>query len=140
MAMRAAFLMATFLAYAPQVQAAPSCHCSRDVHRLSAQDERAQTARLNREYLAAATARPVVREARKPTAYQSELDQYRALRDGYDRRLRDYYRAVPPPQATARMQPPPAAAASVPGNEIGFQDRNRLDPWHGYNSGPANGY
>jgi hypothetical protein len=62
------------------------------------------------------------------------------LRDGYDRRLRDYTRAVPPPQATARMQPPPAAA--VPGNEIGLQDRNRLDPWHGYNphDGPNNGY
>jgi hypothetical protein len=148
MAMRADFpalLMAlAFMALAPQVQAA-ACHCKarthtsdRSLHRPSTEEEHAQTARLNREYLAAV--RSAMRETPKTTAYQSELDQYRQLREGYDRRLRDYYRAVPPRGQSFAQTPPPPVPAHA--DERYGQEAARLDPWHGYNSrgGLANGY
>ena len=139
--MRAAFPLVAlaFLATAPHAQAA-ACHCkprthTSDRYRPSTDEERAETARLNRNYLAAA--RPAMREPPKTTAYQAELDQYRQLREGYDRRLRDYYRAVPPRGQSFAQGPVPART-----NDTSDQDAARLDPWHGYNSrgGLSNGY
>ena len=141
--MRAAFplMILAFMALAPPVQAAV-CHCKLRTHasprQPSTQEERAQTARLNRDYLAAA--RPAMREPPKTTAYQSELDQYRQLREGYDRRLRDYYRAVPPRGQTFAQTPRPPVQTR-PDEHYG-QEAARLDPWHGYNprGGLASGY
>jgi hypothetical protein len=77
----------------------------------------------------------------------SRLEQYLELRRAYDRQLRAYYRAFPPPARTYAQAPPPAPLAPTPRayarpDETYGQDTARLDPWHGYNprSGLANGY
>jgi len=100
-----------------------------NLHRPSTPKERAETSRLNREYLEAA--RMAARSATAPAApdaaqlaYQQQLKNYRALTDSYERRMRDYNRLH--------------AQAEVA--ERNWQDAARLDPYRGYNSGPGNGY
>jgi len=166
MAMRTAFPLAAlaFMIFAPQIQAA-DCHCKlrtshashQYLHRPSIDEERAETARLNREFLSAARApapaiAPVTRQAQQtqpaPPPQGSQLQQYQELRGAYDRQLRAYYRAFPPPARTNAQAPPPALLAApaplgyVRPDETYGQDAARLDPWHGYNprSGLANGY
>ena len=125
-----------------------------DLHRPSADAERAETARLNREFLSAARATapaiaPVKREAQQaqpaPPPQGSQLQQYLELRRAYDRQLWAYYRAFPLPAQTHAHATPPLAPAPLPyarPDEIYGQDTARLDPWHGYNpnGGLANGY
>jgi hypothetical protein len=160
MAMRTAFPLAAlaFMIFAPQVQAA-DCHCKlrtshashRYLHRPSTDEERAETARLNREFLSAARApapaiAPVMRQAQQaqpaPPPQGSPLEQYLELRRAYDRQLWAYYRAFPPPARTYAQAPPPAPLTHARPDETYGQDAARLDPWHGYNprSGLANGY
>jgi hypothetical protein len=157
--MRTAFpvLLAVFMIFAPQIQAA-ACHCKtseairRYRHRLSPDEERAETARLNREYRSAARATapiaapaPPTREAQQiqPAPQGSQLEQYLELRRAYDHQLWAYYRAFPV-QTHAQAAPPapvPLPAHARPDETYG-QDAGRLDPWHGYNprGGLANGY
>jgi hypothetical protein len=136
---------------------------SRDwyLHRPSTTAEREETAQLNRQFHTAANApvpvAPPMREARiapPPPPYGSQMDQYRDLRDAYDRQLRAYYRAFPSrdSERQASAQPPaPYYAPDYrpapyygpgPGYETTTQDAGRLDPWRGYNpyDGPGNGY
>lgn len=113
------------------------CNCgtayrtSRDwqLHRPSTPKERAETGRLNREYLEAS--RMAARAGASPPApdpaqlaYQQQMKNYRALTDSYERRMRDYNRLH--------------AQAEVA--ERNWQDAARLDPYRGYNSAPGNGY
>ena len=100
-----------------------------NLHRPSTPKERAETSRLNREYLEASrmaarvSARPPAPDAAQ-LAYQQQMKNYRALTDSYERRMRDYRRLH--------------AQADVA--ERNWQDAARLDPYRGYNSGPGNGY
>ncbi len=157
--MRTAFsvLLAAFMTFAPQIQAA-ACHCKtthvsgRYQHRLSPDEERAETARLNREYRSAARATapiaapaPPTREAQQmqPAPQGSQLEQYLELRRAYDRQLWAYYRAFPvQAHAQAAASAPVPLPAHVRPDETYSQDTARLDPWHGYNprGGLANGY
>jgi hypothetical protein len=145
-----------FMTLGSQAQAAARCHCARTarhLHQPSTPAERAETARLNREFLAASRGRAEVSAQRRaanvlaaPPSYRSQLEHYRELRETYERQLRAYYQAYPPSNrhadAHARPLPPPAPNARVLEDEARRQDASRLDPWHGYNShdGPANGY
>lgn len=82
-----------------------------------------------------------------------ETCQYRDWLNRYAAWYRDfgryYYGAPPRPAATARPMPPPAIygenrpAPGAPVQAYGRaeSERDRLDPWHGYNShSPDNGY
>ena len=89
-------------------------------------EERAQTSRLNRDYLESARAAARVNApAPKPDAaqlaYQEQLKNYRILSESYERRMADYNRLH---------------AQSVSAE----QDTARADPWHGYNARGVNGY
>lgn len=98
-------------------------------HRPSTPAERAETSRLNREYLAAARATPLPppESGGAEQAYQEQLKNYRALTQSYERRMRDYNRLH--------------AQADLPqAEEPRWQDAARLDPWRGYNSHGGNGY
>ena len=100
-----------------------------NLHRPSTPKERAETSRLNREYLEASrmaarvSALPPAPDAAQ-LAYQQQMKNYRALTDSYERRMRDYNRLH--------------AQAEVA--ERNWQDAARLAPYRGYNSGPGNGY
>jgi len=128
--------------------------------RLKELDEQAETARLNREFnnapspRAASAPPPVAASAPVPTTpsplgtgprqaenippaqYSSALEEYRALREAYDRQLRAYYRAFPA-QASARS---PVSAPTQA--ELAGQNAARADAWHGFNghNGLGNGY
>ena len=120
----------------------------RYLHRPATPEEQAETARLNRDFNhgsqqnaplpakpdQAPPAPPRQAENPPPASYQSQLEEYRALREAYDRQLRAYYRAFPP-QNYARTAAP--AMDERPG-----QDAARADAWHGYNGhdGLSNGY
>jgi hypothetical protein len=117
--------------------------------RLKELDEQAETARLNREFNNAPPPLPpsAPRQAATlpppaaPAQYRSALEEYRALREAYDRQLRAYYRAFPA-QASVNVPPPQTATnASLPA-EHAAQDAARADVWHGYNrhDGLGNGY
>ncbi|HSS12786.1 MAG TPA: hypothetical protein VLL04_02760 [Rhizomicrobium sp.] len=98
------------------------------LHRPSTQRERAETGRLNREFLAASRAAPLpAPPAPDPAqfAYQQQMKNYRALTDSYERRMRDY----------ARLH-----ANVPPAEETRLQDSARLDPYRGYNARGGNGY
>jgi hypothetical protein len=82
-----------------------------------------------------------------------EACQYRDWLNRYAAWYRDfgryYYGASPRPAAPARPMPPPAVygenrpapIAPVPSYGRAESERDRLDPWHGYNSrSPDNGY
>jgi hypothetical protein len=100
------------------------------LHRPSTQTERAETGRLNREYLATARASaPPLPTPPDPAqiAYQQRLKNYRILTESYERRMRDY----------ARLH---GQAYVPPNEEIRLQDSARLDPYRGYNSQAPNGY
>ncbi|HYS45246.1 MAG TPA: hypothetical protein VEM35_02335 [Rhizomicrobium sp.] len=128
---------------------AADCHCkaARRLDRPSTPQELAETARLNREYLTTTRPPPAAptpplagQQADAPPApYGSQLEQYRALREAYDRQLRAYYRAFPP---SAYARPPAPLAYAPPRDESYGQDAARQAPWHGYNrhDGPTNGY
>jgi hypothetical protein len=107
----------------------PGCDCAtsyRTAHRYegSSSRERAETSRLNRQFLesarAAARASAPAPDAAQRT-YQEQLKNYRVLSDSYERRMRDYSRL----HAQA---------------DAGWQDAARADPWHGYNPRGVNGY
>lgn len=133
----AGILGAALLATPDRSWARPACGCEAAddgyLHRPSTPRERAETARLNREFLAAANAgvsqesKPAGREAGdaqyRQSQYQQDVEQYRAEMQSYDRQLNDYRKGL------ARSR----AAAATP-------DRHELDPWYGYNNGPQNGY
>jgi len=99
-----------------------------DLHRPSTPAERAETGRLNRDYLAAARAAPLPPPAPDAAqlAYQEQLKNYRALTASYERRMRDYRRLHPADQAYLPPSRDPHA-----------QDAARLDSAQG---GPGNGY
>ena len=83
-----------------------------------------------------------------------EVCQYRDWLNRYAAWYRDfgryYYGAPEPPGASRHPAPPPAASsenrpapppAYRPDQSERARDRDRLDPWHGYNShSPSNGY
>jgi hypothetical protein len=102
------------------------------LHRPSTQTERAETGRLNREYLA--SSQVAARASAPPPgpdpaqlAYQQQMKNYRILTESYERRMRDY----------ARLH---AQAYVPPTEETRLQDSARLDPYHGYNAQGGNGY
>ncbi|HET7084648.1 MAG TPA: hypothetical protein VFI23_07760 [Rhizomicrobium sp.] len=128
--------------------------CLAQTHQARARDleEQAETARLNREFNhgvqpaagAPALALPTLpRQAENtaPPVYRSQLEEYQALRETYDRQLRAYYGAFPA-QATGPTIGQATPLASSPAAEIAGQDAARADPWRGYNhhNGLSNGY
>ncbi len=177
-------VLAALAGTAPAAQAAPAapaskdaCHCApkakavrhprrraattaRGLHRPSTAAERAETRRLNREFLARAQKRGAASQAmaamapappaqmrQDQTPYRDELHRYRDDLRAYDRQMRAYYEkyppgygaAPPPPPRTDRAgrEPPPAYALE---DETARQDAARLAPWHGYNNRRGNGY
>jgi len=99
------------------------------LHRPSTPNERAETGRLNREFLDAS--RAAARASAPPPApdsaqlaYQQQMRNYRALTESYERRMHDYNQLH--------------AQADVA--QRNWQDAARADPWHGYNSRGDNGY
>jgi hypothetical protein len=79
------------------------------LHRPATPQERAETGRLNREYLAASRAAPLPPPPGPDPAqlaYQERMKNYRALTQSYERRMRDYNRlhaqaSVPPADQSA---------------------------------------
>ena len=79
-----------------------------------------------------------------------EACQYRDWLNRYAAWYRDfgrYYYGAPPAQARSAPSPVygqnrPAPAMPMQATRPGQSERDRLDPWHGYNAhnGPANGY
>ena len=114
-----------------------SCNCGTsyrtqrewELHRPSTPKERAETGRLNREFLEAsraaarASAPPPAPDAAQ-LAYQRQMKNYRALTESYERRMREYNQLH--------------AQADVA--ERNWQDAARADAWHGYNARGNNGY
>ena len=114
-----------------------SCNCGttarterqryRDLHRPSTPKERAETGRLNREFLeasrAAARASAPAPDAAQ-LAYEKQMKNYRILTESYERRMRAYNQLH-------------AQAESAGQN---WQDAARADAWHGYNARGDNGY
>jgi len=101
-----------------------------NLHRPSTPRERAETGRLNREFLEAS--RAAARASAPPPgpdpaqlAYQQQMKNYRALTESYERRMRDYNQLH---------------AALPPTEERRWQDAARADPWHGYTPRGDNGY
>ena len=99
------------------------------LHRPATPQERAETGRLNREFLEAS--RAAARASAPPAApdpaelaYQQQMKNYRALTESYERRMRDYNRLH----------------AQADAAERNWQDAARADPWSGYNSRGNNGY
>jgi hypothetical protein len=92
----------------------------RELQRPSTLRERAETSRLNREFLesaraaARANAPPPVPDAAQ-LAYEAQMKNYRALTESYERRMRAY-------------------------NELHARGEARADPWHGYSRSGDNGY
>jgi len=91
------------------------------LHRPSTPQERAETGRLNREFLE--SSRATARASAPPPApdpaqlaYQQQMKNYRALTESYERRMRDYNRLH----------------AQADAAERNWQDAARADPWHGY--------
>ena len=111
-----------------------SCNCGTsyrtqqewELHRPSTPQERAETGRLNREFLEAsraaarASAPPPAPDAAQ-LAYEQQMKNYRALTESYERRMRAYN------QLHAQA-------------EQNWQDAARADAWHGYNARGNNGY
>ena len=100
-----------------------------ELHRPSTPKERAETGRLNREFLEAS--RTAARASAPPPppdpaqlAYEKQMKNYRALTESYERRMRQYNQLHA--QAEAASQD--------------WQDAARADPWRGYNARGNNGY
>ena len=100
-----------------------------NLHRPSTPKERAETGRLNREFLEAS--RAAARASAPPPApdpaqlaYQQQMKNYRILTESYERRMRDYNQLH--------------AQADVA--QRNWQDAARADPWHGYTPQSGNGY
>ena len=97
-----------------------------ELHRPSTPKERAETGRLNREFLEAS--REAARANAPPPppdpaqlAYEKQMKNYRALAESYERRMRAYN------QLHAQA-------------EQNWQDAARADAWNGYNGRGNNGY
>ena len=114
-----------------------SCNCGTsyrtqrewELHRPSTPQERAETGRLNREFLEAS--RAAARAGAPPPApdaaqlaYQQQMKNYRALTESYERRMRDYNRLHAQTEVAERN----------------WQDAARADAWHGYSGRGNNGY
>lgn len=98
----------------------------RELHQPSTPAERAETGRLNREFLeasraAARASAPPPKPDAAQLAYEQQMKNYRALTESYERRMRAYN------QLHAQA-------------EENWQDAARADAWHGYNARGNNGY
>ena len=123
------------------------------LHRPSTPEERAETMELNRESLALsehqnreAAVRPTYNFQYTQEQYRLDLRNYRAALDAYDRQMRTFSRSLNPPRIN--IAPPRRDGRDVPTSADYYgrafvpapADGSRLDPWHGYNPGPGNGY
>jgi len=149
-----------------------------DLHRPSTPAERAETRRLNREFLARAEplpppaasappralqgppqsapsyappppsappppvaynappAPPPLRDESRHEPYRSQLEEYRELREAYDRQLRAYYRAFPPRDTDKQAQQPPRDYRA-PRNDRPYTYAPRQAPSYNYSSAPG---
>jgi len=99
------------------------------MHRPATPKERAETGRLNREFLEAS--REAARASAPPPApdpaqlaYQRQMKNYRALTESYERRMHEYNQLHAQNDVAQRN----------------WQDAARADPWSGYNPQSGNGY